>query len=323
MKYKIYKLFPYNYCHIKVSEGRLDRASMFIHSDTLFSGLINCYTKLFGEKDLDIFIDNLVISSLFYGLKFSNQELFFVPKPLLIVKNFDNLKEFKKLNWVSIKSLEKLLSKFDGESTIFKLDEFIFLNSQFLITKEEKFTELKEDIKFVDTIIEPKVNIDRTSYFSKYLYFQEEIMIKKIFINEKLILEPFLYFIVEEPIEHLTSILNMLVEDGIGGERNFGKGVFSFWEEGEIDIPNSSDYGMLLSLTIPKNEELEKVIFYKLIKKDGFIYYNQPLGLKKIKHFKIQEGSIVKMPFMGQNINVSPINDIKVISYGKSFCWPF
>jgi len=40
--------------------------------------------------------------------------------------------------------------------------------------------------------------------------------------------------------------------------------------------------------------------------------------MRKKTHYKIKEVALVKSPYIGENINVSPIENMKVISYGKN-----
>lgn len=76
MRYQVIKLIPTEVLRIKVGAGRLDRVSNLIHSDTLFSAIVNCYVKLFGESNIDDFINRLIISSVFYGIRVRGKDIF-------------------------------------------------------------------------------------------------------------------------------------------------------------------------------------------------------------------------------------------------------
>lgn len=321
MRYQVVKLIPPKIFHIKVGEGRLDRVSTTIHSDTLFSAIVNCYVKLFGEDNLDDFINKLFISSLFYGIRVVNKDILFLPKPVLEIRVKEDAKMIKRLEWISIEAFKEITSSFYTGAVYIDMERFNFLNTKFLISKKEEFRKSSETLNFIDSSLEPKVSLEREHNTSRYLYFQEELEIKSVALKDGTRVSPFLYFIVREPCEELFYTLNLLVEEGIGGERAFGKGVFAFWEKDSIEISEEGNYGVLLSMATPRKEEVNNILYYGLIKRDGFIYYNSPIGVKKRTHFKISEGSLVKLPFEGENIDVSPIEDKKVISYGRSLYW--
>jgi len=91
----------------------------------------------------------------------------------------------------------------------------------------------------------------------------------------------------------------------------------------EMDIPDRGDFEVTLSLTLPKREEVDNLVYYQLVKRDGFIYYQKATGLRKKTHFKIKEGALVKSPYLGESVNVSPRKDMRVISYGRSIGFKF
>jgi CRISPR-associated protein Csm4 len=321
MRYQVIKLILPDIFRIKVGEGRLDRASTLIHSDTLFSAIVNCYVKLFGEDNVDSFIGRLVISSLFYGIRASDKDILFFPKPRLNIRTREDTKTIKKLEWISGDAFKEIISSFDAGSAYIDMEKFDLLNSRFLISKKEEFRKDTGMLNFIDKVLEPKVSLERIYNTSRDLYFQEELEIKSILLKDDTRVKPFLYFIVKEPVEELFSTLNLLIEEGIGGERSSGKGVFSSWEKDFIEIPEDGNYGILLSTVTPRKEEIGNIIYYELIRRDGFIYHNSPVGIKKRTHFKISEGSFVRLPFEGENIDVSPVEDRRVISYGRSLYW--
>ncbi|MGC9063856.1 MAG: type III-A CRISPR-associated RAMP protein Csm4, partial [bacterium] len=266
MNYKIVKLLPQDVLRIKVGEGRLDKVSAIIHSDTLFSAIVNCYVKLFGEDGLNDFINSLLISSLFYGLRISNrtEDILFLPKPIVAINNIT--KELKRIEWVSVNLLKDIISSFDGKKAYIDTNRLSFLNPRFVISKEEEFRTLPEQIEFTDTSLEPKVSIERSSNTVSNLYFQEELEIKSISLKDGVKLSLFLYFITKDIDRKFKGVLNLLTEEGIGGERSSGKGVFTNWEEDIIDISDTGDYGVLLSLATPRKEEVNSLVYYGLIK---------------------------------------------------------
>ncbi|MEN2984803.1 MAG: type III-A CRISPR-associated RAMP protein Csm4 [Dictyoglomaceae bacterium] len=331
MKVEVYKLFKKDPILLHIGIRRMDRTSTIIHSDTLFSALCNSLIKLFGEESFEIFEKYLLISSMFIGLRGTKKDLLFLPVPeipISLPKKEDLYnKKYKRIQWISWEVLNKFIKYFNKEENniiLENVDEFKFLNSKFLITKEE-FEEIKEEIIFMDTVLEPKVCIDRDTN-EPNLYFQENLLIYSPKTSSNLVLNPFLYFlkIPNDKLETLfISTLNLFIEDGIGGERSTGKGSFDYYEKNEIELSDNGNYEITLSLTIPKKEEISNLIYYQIVKRDGFIYFEKPIGLKKKTHYKIKEGALVKSPYIGENIDASPLRDFKVISYGKNLGYKF
>lgn len=323
MSYYAIKLFPPDIFRIRVGDGRIDKVSSMIHSDTLFSAIVNCYIKLFGDSKVKDFVDRLLISSLLYGIRIEEREILFLPKPIIDLRSDTDLdvKLLKRIEWISIGAFKRVVDRFNGSSIGIDIAELSFLNSRFLISKDEDFREGKNYVDFISTSLEPKVSLEREHNTSKNLYFQEELEIRSIELDNGFKVKPFLYFIVKNPQDELFYTMNLLIEEGIGGERSFGKGVFNYWEKDSIEIPDDGNYGILLSLVTPKKEEIDSILYYGLVKRDGFIYHNGPVGIRKKRHYKLSEGSLVRLPFEGQNIDVSPIREKSVISYGKSLYW--
>lgn len=324
MKVEVYKLFKEDPILLHIGLRRMDRTSTLIHSDTLFSALSNSFIKLFGEDKFNLLEDNLVISSIFIGLRLQNKDILFLPMPEIPLKVDDEqYKKYKKIQWISKDVLFELLKFFDKENfqIIIKDTTYLkFLNSKTLVLKEE-FDYISEEIKFIDTILEPKVSVDRENNKSVNLYFQENLILSQIETSKGVKIKPFLYFFknINSKIENLfIPTINLFVEEGLGGERTTGKGFFDYYEKEELDFPEEGNFEITLSTTIPKREEANNLIYYQLIKRDGFIYYNYPTGMRKKTHYKLKEGALVKSPYKGENINVSPVENMKVISYGKN-----
>ncbi|MGC8971617.1 MAG: type III-A CRISPR-associated RAMP protein Csm4 [bacterium] len=329
MKLEIVKFFKNDPILLHIGLRRMDRTSTIIHSDTLFSALSNALIKLLGEKEFDIFEEKIILSSLFLGLKGPISEILFLPMPSipLRIEELTEYKRYKKIQWASFEAFKLLVEDFDKESRVIKLDsteKFVLLNSKSLITRLE-FEEIKEEVNFIDTILEPKVFLSRNTQ-EPSLYFQENLGLYPVKISKDKELIPFLYFLKVKDSE-LDSIfipvLNLFIEEGIGGERTTGKGIFDYYEIEDLDLPDSGDFEITLSLTLPRKEDVRNLIYYQLAKRDGFIYYQKATSFRKKTHFKIKEGALVRSPYLGENINVSPREDMRVISYGKSLSFKF
>lgn len=329
MKVEAIKLFKDGPILLHIGLRRMDRTSTIIHSDTLFSALSNALIKLLGGEKFSTLEEKLIISSLFPGLKESTREILFLPMPNIPIRIEESTeyKKYKKIQWISLEAFRLLIKGFDKEDKIIRLDStkgFAFLNSKSLITEVE-FEGIGEEVNFIDTILEPKVSLSRETQ-EPNLYFQENLGLYPVKTSTNKELVPFLYFLKTKDSE-LDSLflpaLNLFIEEGLGGERTTGKGIFDCYETEELDLPDNGSFEVTLSLTLPRKEEIGNLIYYQLAKRDGFIYYQKATNFRKKTHFKIREGALVKSPYLGENVDVSPRKDMRVISYGRSLGFKF
>ena len=82
---------------------------------------------------------------------------------------------------------------------------------------------------------------------------------------------------------------------------------------------------MLLGVGIPKNGDIKKIEYYKLIEIGGYIYHPKCLTKPKRNVLALAEGSIVKKEFEGVIKDITPesykIN--KVYAHGRPILLPF
>ncbi|MDK2896916.1 MAG: CRISPR-associated protein Csm4 [Candidatus Atribacteria bacterium] len=334
MKCQVIKLFSRETVRLHPGAGRMDRTETIVHADTLFSAICNALVKLYGEESLSSFMNEVLLSSLFPALRKRETEtdLLFLPRPIASVAQSETTllsqrKKEKKVGWLSWQAFAKLISTFNSQNLSFDcslLDETIFtIEGKFALLTEEKET-LKNLKKFYfSNKVEPHVSTDRESGTARKeggLYFQEDLV-----LSSGETTKPFLYFLVNyNQFETLLSpVLNLLIEEGIGGERHQGKGVFDWWEREEVEIENQGEYLILFSTTLPAKEEIKNLVYYELIPRRGFVYYHSPTTFYKKPIFKLGEGSIVRLPFRGCNVNVSWQKNYPVISYGKALGFAF
>ncbi|NLJ37169.1 MAG: type III-A CRISPR-associated RAMP protein Csm4 [Candidatus Atribacteria bacterium] len=337
MTFQVVKLIPSDNFRMRIGKGRMDRIEDLVHADTLFSALVNVGIKLHGEEHFIPIIDSLCISSVFYGLRIQegkvNRDLLFFPRPkgrFLEPSDLTQRKKQKQISWLSAAALSRIFQTFDAEKEIFQIDlldpdQFTLLNPQFCITSKESIFWHKENGPFFKTTLEPKVPISRTNTKSLDLYYQAEMEFcpQKVTLDRSL--NPFLFFLIEGSLltKDLISTLHLFIEEGLGGERASGKGTFASWEHELFPLPQKGDIMMLLSSSVPRREEMDQLISYDLLKREGFLFWNQPIGKRKKSHYVLREGSLVKLPFLGKNLEVSPLPDKRAIAYGKAMGWPF
>jgi len=334
--FQVIKLIPSDNFRMRIGKGRMDRIEDLVHSDTLYSALVNVGIKLHGEERFIPLVDSLCISSVFYGLRVQEEkakrDILFFPRPkgrFLELSDPTQRKKQKRISWLSAAALSKIFQTFDAEKEIFQInlldpDQFNLLNPQLCITSKESISWYEENGHFFRATLEPKVPISRTNAKSLDLYYQAEMEFcpQKITLDRSL--TPFLFFLIEGSLSaDLISTLNLFIEEGLGGERASGKGTFASWEYELFPLPQKGAIMMLLSSSVPRREEMDQLISYELLKREGFLFWNQPIGKRKKSHYVLGEGSLVKIPFWGKNLEVSPLSDKRAIAYGKAMGWPF
>jgi CRISPR-associated protein Csm4 len=316
---KLWSRFP-NRLHLGL--GSMDRSDFLPHSDTLFSALGNAFLLLYGEKELLEFLDGLQISSVFPGIRLGERDLLFFPVPLSVVHaaNSSDLllrKKVKRVRFASLEAFRAVMGGFNPQKHAFVvnlLDEkrFALWNSQYLVTRSEMDLLQDEAIR-IGMALEPHVTVHRQDNRSQDLYFEEDA-----WVHGSSSVRPFLFFLVSGGGAFLEPVLRLFIEEGLGGERFQGKGRFDAFETEPFELPQEGKYLILLSLAKPRREEMSHLLVYDLIRRGGFIFRGEPLGVRKRTLYKLVEGSVVRLPFVGENVDVSPFAGQPVISYGKA-----
>jgi CRISPR-associated protein Csm4 len=128
------------------------------------------------------------------------------------------------------------------------------------------------------------------------------------------------------------TVMRFLGDEGIGGDRNVGKGLFEveIIEDFSIQQPQQADSILNLSLYHPTREEIDKHLLqqssYDIINRKGWITAPGYRDLRKKSLHMFREGSIFT------NLNKSDYGDVPVVAektgnlidfnvyrYGKGF----
>ncbi|MBW9222471.1 type III-A CRISPR-associated RAMP protein Csm4 [Methanothermococcus sp. SCGC AD-155-C09] len=338
----IVKLIPYKNSKYHFGEGDLSESSLIFHSNSLFSTIVNNFIKLYGVEEFNNYkeeIKKLKISSLFPAIyKFKNKEnpeiedeILFIPKPMVRLGFDENTqkdieekpKDFKKIKFISMGALKK-----HSEGTLKK----ITIGKEYLISDDEKrrFNYNKpENMDLFNSIIEKKVSIDRVKEITLehegrgQLYSIE--FIKPLRKKDKIV---GFYFLIDfnnidgELLNKIKASIRLIKDEGLGGKRSIGAG---FFKDIILDEFNMEDLGIdnkyknkthiskekhiVLSITIPKEEEFKNFYSYQLIKIGGYIYSSSNMGyITKLKRsvYVLREGSICEKPVEGQILDLRP-----------------
>ena len=335
----------------------LDDTSDYLHSDTLFSALINTAAMLYDEGKVNEFVKSfengdLIISSAFYCLEIGSKWIYFLPKPVtcnileLPESEHKFHKKYKKVAFISQTVWQKGIEPKDWNT------ECIFIQDRFLIHKDELQqyrTEEVERLRIFSKISLPKVKV-HTQDPNNRLYNQTNISIadnKPLKMDkESVIPKVHLYFLMKAKDEsstyykRLKLILEILADTGIGGERSVGCGKLEGVEVKENDFTieeeeNKNGFAAI-SLVIPnkEKEEFTQVRYYDLITRGGRVTGimlpkkdkkgNDTEELERLCRIKmLKEGAILESEIIGTVGEISPkTNKNSFLRNGLCFSLP-
>ncbi len=330
----IYKLITTNNTKIRIGKTGWNDSDDMIHSDTLFSALINCYVLLYGQDKVKNFISefengNIKISSVFYSVDiFENKNFIktinFLPKPFLRIQPLEqkkdenpaDTKKIKKIKFVSEKLFSDIIENYDINSGISNTDliknryaigdEFCCCNDELEISFKKSFKNIVTETKNAIDRETAQVKIDEQG--KGQLFTEINIELTEIKENNY-ILKPALYFFADIKSDfekQFNASIRLMCEEGLGGERSFGKGLFKglkITENHKTNFKNPSNIFVNLSLLNPQNElELFKnsVVNYDSIIRGGWIDDIRKKNVRMVK-----EGSVLKNKINGQLVDVS------------------
>lgn len=336
-----YTLIPYFDTKFRIGKSDWHDSDDMIHSDTLFSAIVNCYNLLFGNEKTDQFIrafkaGNISLSSVWYSIHIKNKinetgkYIDFFPKPYNIKppqKQQDTpihpAKRAKNIHYVSRETLNHILSMYDATTGTFAVDltntnEFHHIGNEFVYTPDEfgyTFTSTK-NIKKQET--ETKNKIDRrTSGVMQEnglgQLFREIDLLLQCIEDKEYIAEPCMFFLAEIPESfqmNFDAAVRLMGDEGLGGERSFGKGTFKGVEISAYDDftnkTNNHQPFVLLSLLNPKDETerfKKSLIGYDSILRGGWSWNVQKKNVRMVR-----EGSVFTEKINGSLVDVTPNN---------------
>ena len=292
----------------------IESSASIIHSDTLFSAIVNQWAMLpakNGNLPLKKLLEQFkkeeppfLISSAFYFRSTDKGTTYYLPKPLVDDPKLMELKDVRHLELADFAKISR------GEWF------------------EGKLPQDPED-EIVKPLYSPRISLDRINSGSN-LFHAETITFRN----------GGLYFIIHlKDISLLPTLrlcLNLLAEAGLGGERSTGCGLFE-WSELSIEKDpqweplwelekESNKKFCLISLCFPQEEEVNNLIGYNLVLRKGWIYSTSTnLQLKRKTCQMLGEGSIFSKEPKGDMADVTPGEFKKIHSvyrYGRAFTLP-
>jgi len=331
MKYEIVKLHFKSPVHLGEKEGMMEDSNYIIHSDTLFSAICYTYRSLYGKNALETFLNQFIDNPPFLfssAFPFFNDRLLF-PIPLTFKPpgedisasgktSKDDLKSFKKLQLVP----EELWNQICYGKP-FKINGYEFVQDNKVLLQSDDIKELKEKRYSIWQEREiQRVSIDRISYVSNIFNFREIIFKKSCG----------LFFLIDFKNSSLYTkikrVIELLGDEGIGGDRGSGKGVFKpEFGKFEVNINNEKQNNyLLLSLFFPSDRETKNIdSIYNFKIRGGFVFSLDNTTRRKKYVRMLTEGSVIKgMKPVGSLIDITPDNfkEHRVYRYGYAFAIP-
>ncbi|HRR96688.1 MAG TPA: type III-A CRISPR-associated RAMP protein Csm4, partial [Candidatus Ratteibacteria bacterium] len=261
-------------------------------------------------------------------------DLLFYPKPFKKIRlgreqeeDLTLSKKLKSVNFLSSSVLKNVLQ--DREIEI-KTDreKSMIIDDTFLVAEKE--VNILKNIDFiVKTTAVAKNMLDRITNLSEIFHIGETQVNTKQGCGYYFFIKPSERF----PVEKLRNSLELLGDEGLGGNRSVGKGAFKIilFEEYKFPvISNDPTKIMILSLYNPEEREIKKGLLdgaeYDLTVRGGWLYTSSNISWRKKRLRMFQEGSIFRnICPVGRIVNLAPVifKDHKIYHNGLAFYLPF
>ena len=294
---------------LHVGVDSIDSAGTIVHSDTLF-GAIGSVLPLLG-KDTKAFVDSMrdggAVSSLY---PFEN-DTYYLPKPLhansVVMESLGNstkdyvfAKKFRKASLITKEAFEMIINRNIDTSRI------------------EGLIPTRLPLRVIDV---PKVAIDRVTSNSNIFYLTQVHFASN----------SGLYFLYDGDVEifdeYILPALRFLGDEGLGGRRSWGLGLFSVEvvDDFEIAAPKGKTAFVTLSMVLPSSKS--ELLQWEPVKRSGWVHTVSGKPRRKPTMIFAAEGSLVSEN-SGRILDLDSIGSFslevghKIYVYGKSFPIP-
>jgi len=258
--------------HAGEREGMREGSGEFIHSDTLFSAICNCYLLLCGKAELERFLaaENapnppLVLSSAFPYW----DGKFYFPMPRSFVPQ---TKETRRIRFIEQSAFDALLAGQVSEG-------------------ELKRRSLPSGVVMTDDV--PRVTVSRTGgsaqeeggfYHVGLTYYKQGAALY------------FLMKLADDWRRKVSAAVRLMCDEGVGGYRTVGKGQFEqpVFTELVLNLNLGLNSQLLLSLYYPTEGEHAGLAdgWYDLVQRKGYIFSPETRSLRRKAVSMFAEGSV-------------------------------
>lgn len=291
--------------HLGESEGGLEGSGVLPMSDTLFSAFCHAYRLLYGSAELGKILGEFLNGDIPFRISSafpSWNGVDYYPVPL---NQIEREKDLKKALWIERKGFEKLI-RGEALGDILKDGKLSYLPMPKKPGEEEK-RGAKPSKPWVSEEA-PRVGLDRRNNHPGERYFQ----------FTQVYFEPTasFFFLVKIDREalwpRLKATWQLLSDEGLGGDRSVGKGLFYPPEfcEVSLDLPKRRDAQVLLSLYYPDSTELPALHdgFYEFIERKGYMYSPEVQSLRRQAVRLLRAGSVIpgSKALSGKLVDVTP-----------------
>ena len=285
----------------------LEATEISIPADTLFSAICQTWRIFYGEQSLTNFLARYKTEEPFLltsAFPFAGDIRFF-PKPLIAlnVNADDERKALKRVRYLSERRFRQIAN---GAPIAF--DENDLINDGQLWIHGNERAQFQDKLTVWKTDKRPRVTLDRQSSASEIWHlggvkFHEDC---GLWFDAK--------FSAEETQTQIETILRVLGDTGIGGERSTGYGLFDF--HSQLAKPQSEekmDRFVTLSPICPRDaDELDRLlqggdIGYTLEERSGWIGSVEGSHLRRQQIWMFAEGSVLN----GEGARVGRLVDLK------------
>ena len=328
--FKIYKLHFTAPLHVSDPHEDLGNSQKVIHSDTLYAALVSCLAKsgasLPDDGDL-----GFTVSSLFpyFQKDKDSAPVYFLPIPMQARQvDASMVKKVKKVQWIDSALYSSVLS---GDSLFDGTDKYIPYIQEGYLTVYELPEDVNGSKEFVRSEVSQRVTLDsRTGDEDAKPFYVDKIIFRH---------QAGFYFIAEGDTALLEKALQILSMEGIGTDRNVGYGFFEYSADTlSIDLPESADYQLSLSLLIPESNEQLKALMnservaYDFVRRGGWITTYPYTTLRKDAIYGFLPGSVfckdanTAATVIGKIVDLKPEADLGIAHHiwrnGKAIMLP-
>ncbi|RKU14241.1 type III-A CRISPR-associated RAMP protein Csm4 [Candidatus Poribacteria bacterium] len=296
----------------------LEETAISIPADTLFSAICQTWRTFYGEDNLTDFLDQYETGEPFMltsAFPFAPDIRFF-PKPLIDLKvnADDDRKKIKRVRYLSENRFRQVVN---GE-ILFDPDTLVD-NGQLWIHDADKCppTVWKTDTR-------PRVTLDRQSSASEIWHLKAVKFGKDcgLWFDAK--------FEAEEIQTHIETILRVLGDTGIGGERSAGYGLFDFHSQpAEPAAEQEASRFVTLSPICPRDADQLNILIqgddvsYTLEERSGWIGSAEASSQRRQQVWMFAEGSVLN----GNGAQVGRLIDLKPEAcphpvWRYAYAWP-
>lgn len=319
MKAVIFRTNPGSSFHfgdyVPFGETFLDHTTAYPHSDTLFSALVNIYNQVWPDETVK-FIGHfrsgkIRLSSGMFCFRGKKKTLFFLPRPAMMkIENDIERKELKHVEWVSTGVWDKGMVKNQS------------VGKRFACLSEEW-----SDLTGGDPALFSAYQINPVPRVMIHSRTREDTLYQQtnVTLCGSADVDVCYYFLAEydeldpEGKEKLETVISLLPDTGLGGQRTTGCGFFEGLDWAESPLPDVRDEAFYVNLgLLSPDNELQNCLAYRVMTRGG--RRTEKNQLKKL--LMIREGSVFCRKPTGRIADLSSEGNSSFLRYGMPLSWP-